>query len=148
MIALSIRQPWASLILKAGKGIENRDWPTKYRGRILVHAAKGMTRAEHEDAIGFAVEAIKADPRNAGATKKQTLRELGFAFDDLERGGIIGSVEIVDCVSESASPWFVGRYGFVLRDPQPLPFTPWRGQLGFFDVPLTMDQLQAQRAAA
>lgn len=135
MIALSIRQPWASLILKAGKDIENRCWPTKVRGRILVHAAKGMTRAEHEDAIAFAVEAIKADPRNAGATKRTTLRELGFAFDDLQRGGIVGSVEIVDCVSRSESPWFMGEFGFVFRDPQPLPFMPWRGQLGFFHVP-------------
>jgi len=148
MLALSIRQPWASLIMKAGKRIENRDWPTRVRGRILVHAAKGMTRAEHEDAIDFAVNAIRADPRNAGAAKTVTLRELGFAFDDLERGGIIGSVEIVDCLTESDSPWFMGRYGFLLRDPQPLPFTPWKGQLGFFDVPLTVDQLQAGQVAA
>jgi hypothetical protein len=135
MKALSIRQPWASLILKARKDIENRCWPTKVRGRVLIHAAKGMTRAEQEDAIAFAVAAIKADPRNAEAGKRTTLRELGFAFDDLSRGGIVGSVEIVDCVSKSDSPWFVGEFGFVLRDPQVLPFTPWKGQLGFFDVP-------------
>lgn len=134
MLALSIRQPWASLILKAGKNIENRDWPTKYRGRILIHAAKGMTRAEHEDAIAFAVAAIKRDTRNFGAPVR-TLRDLGFAFEDLQRGGIVGSVEIVACVTDSTSPWFVGRYGFMLRDPRPLPFVPWRGQLGFFDVP-------------
>jgi hypothetical protein len=135
VIALSIRQPWASLILKAGKNIENRDWSNKYRGRILIHAAKGMTRSEHEDAIDFAIGAIKADPRNAGTTRRVTLRELGFDFDALPRGGIVGSVEITACVTDSTSPWFVGRYGFMLRDPQPLPFTPWRGQLGFFDVP-------------
>ena len=58
-------------------------------------------------------------------------------FADLERGGVIGSVEIADCVEESDSPWFFGKYGFVLRDPKPLPFTPWKGQLGFFDVPLS-----------
>jgi hypothetical protein len=56
-------------------------------------------------------------------------------LDNLHRGGIIGSVEIVDCVTESRSNWFYGRYGFVLRNPVALPFTPWRGQLGFFDVP-------------
>ena len=134
MIALSIRQPWASLILKAGKDIENRCWQTKFRGRMLVHAAKGMTRAEHEDAIAFAVAAIQADPRNAGK-KMTTLRDLGFAFDDLARGGIVGTVEVVDCVRASDSPWFVGEFGFALRDPQPLPFTPWKGQLGFFEVP-------------
>lgn len=135
MKALSIRQPWASLILKAGKDIENRCWPTKVRGRILIHAAKGMTRAEHEDAIDFGVHAIRHDPRNASAGRTVTLRELGFDFDALERGGIIGSVEIVDCVTASESPWFMGEFGFVLRDPKPLPFTPWKGQLGFFDVP-------------
>ena len=135
MIALSIRQPWASLILKAGKDIENRCWPTKFRGRMLIHAAKGMTRAEHEDAIAFAVPEILADPRNAGATKRTTLRDLGFAFEDLPRGGIVGSVEVVDCVTASDSPWFMGEFGFVLRDPKVLPFTPWKGQLGFFSVP-------------
>lgn len=135
MLALSIRQPWASLIMKARKDVENRNWPTKVRGRILVHAAKGMTRDEHEDAIEFAVGAIRTDPRNVGAPKRTTLRELGFAYEDLARGGIVGSVEIVDCVRVCASPWFMGEFGFLLRDPKPLPFTPWKGQLGFFDVP-------------
>jgi hypothetical protein len=138
MIALSIRQPWASLILKAGKDVENRCWPTKFRGRILIHAAKGMTRDEHEDAIEFAVMAIKANPRDGAKTT--TLRALGFAFEDLPRGGIIGSVEIVDCVSRSESPWFMGEYGFLLRDPRPLPFRPFKGQLGFFNVPDEMEQ--------
>lgn len=134
LLALSIRQPWASLIIKAGKNIENRSWPTKFRGRILVHAAKGMTRSEHEDAISFAVGAIRADPKNKGG-QMRTLRELGFSFDDLPRGGIIGSVEIVGCVQDSESPWFMGPHGFVLRDPQPLPFQPLKGALGFFSVP-------------
>ena len=34
----------------------------------------------------------------------------------------MGSVEIVDCVTDSASHWFVGRYGFVLREASALPF--------------------------
>lgn len=107
----------------------------RMRGRVLVHAAKGMTRSEYEDGILFAIDAIRADPRNANATKTITLRDLGFAFDELPRGGIIGSVEIVDCVSSSDSPWFMGPYGFVFCDPQPLPFQPLKGALGFFEVP-------------
>jgi len=121
MKALSIRQPWASLILFAGKDIENRCWPTSIRGRVLIHAAKGCTRAEWEGAIEFARDItgrpIKADPKA------------------IWRGGIIGSVEIVDCVKNSDSPWFVGQYGFVLRNPEPATFMPYKGQLGFFDVP-------------
>lgn len=115
-------------------GREIWDWATRFRGTVLVHASKGMTRAEHEDAIEFAVAAIKADPRNAGATKTRTLRDLGFAFEDLPRGGFIGTVDITDCVSESESPWFVGKYGFLLRNPKPMPFTPYKGALGLFDV--------------
>lgn len=140
---ISIRQPWASLIIKAGKDIENRSWATRFRGRILVHAAKGMTRDEHEDAIAFAVDAIRADPRNTGATKKVTLRELGFEFERLQRGGIIGSVEVVDCVKASESPWFMGEFGFVLRDPRPLPFVPLKGSLGIFRVPAEMVEATA-----
>ena len=131
MIALSIRQPWASMIVRAGKDIENRDWPTKFRGRILIHAAKGCTRMEFEDAIEFGEACIH--------------RPINADLATIPRGGIIGSVEIVDCVTASDSPWFVGRYGFVLRDPQRLPFTPWKGQLGFFEVP---DNALAQAPAA
>lgn len=134
MLALSIRQPWASLILMAGKDIENRSWKTGVRGRVLIHASKGMTHGEYEDAIEFAVDAIRSHNRNIGSERIVTLRELGFEFDALQRGGIIGSVEIVDCVRNSDSPWFMGEYGFALKDPLPLPFRAYKGQLGFFEV--------------
>jgi hypothetical protein len=128
-LALSIRQPWASLILLAGKDIENRTWETRVRGPILIHAAKGMTKREYQDAMDFAHE---VDSRR--------LYALEALFDslclaNLPRGGIIGSVILVDCAYQSDSPWFQGPYGFVLRDPKPLPFVPVKGQLGFFDVP-------------
>ncbi|WP_206002040.1 ASCH domain-containing protein [Paraburkholderia aromaticivorans] len=38
MKALSIRQPWAWLIVKGHKDIENRTWSTRFRGRVLIHA--------------------------------------------------------------------------------------------------------------
>lgn len=120
MKAISIRQPWAWLILQGGKDIENRTWATKLRGRVLIHAAKGMTREEYEIANQLAWE---INPRIVLP-----------AFDELKRGGIIGSVEVVDCVTESGSPWFYDEYGFVLRDPQLLPFVPLKGRLGFFEV--------------
>jgi hypothetical protein len=53
-LALSIRQPWASLILLAGKDIENRTWETRLRGPILIHAAISMTKREYLDAMDFA----------------------------------------------------------------------------------------------
>lgn len=133
--ALSIRQPWAWLIVRPDltgelrkaaihereiKDVENRDWPTRYRGPILIHASKGMTRAEYEDAADFASSLSSWElPR----------------FEDLPRGGIVGRARIVDCVTQIDSRWFVGRFGFVLTDVEPLPFVPCRGALGLFPVP-------------
>ena len=127
-LALSIRQPWASLILFAGKDIENRNWSTTTRGPILIHAAKGMTKREYIEAMAFAQFATcTLDPCR-----------LDYLHpDNLPRGGIIGSVILADCARRggAVSPWFQGPYGFVLRNPKPLDFIPLKGQLGFFDVP-------------
>ena len=117
MKALSIRQPWAWLILHGGKDIENRTWRTNVRGTILVHAAKGMTKQEYYDVA----QMVGPDFRLP-------------AYEALQRGGIVGKVEIVDCVTHSISPWFFGPCGFVLRNPQSTEFRPYRGELGFFDV--------------
>lgn len=131
MKALSIRQPWAWLIINGGKDIENRSWHTNYRGRFLVHAAKNMTREEYADGYRFALECGVTDlPR----------------FDELQRGGVVGSVELVDSVDSSTSPWYMGQKAFVLRNPQHLPFTPLRGQLSFFEV--TDDRLVEHPASA
>ena len=120
LLALSIRQPWAWLILYAGKDIENRDWPTKHRGPFLIHASKGMTRDEYENGLN---------------TLDEIRPSLALPpFEDLPRGGIVGSVILADCVNDSDSPWFFGDFGFVLRDATPLPFRPYKGALGFFRV--------------
>lgn len=127
MKALSIRSPWWWYILHDGKDIENRDWPTKFRGRVLIHASKWWNMEE----VGY--DFSTAD-RIAGTQHRDsptTVLAIGGG-----RGHIVGSIEIVDCVTESASPWFFGEYGFVLRNPvafeRPVPF---RGALGFFEVP-------------
>ena len=119
MKALSIRQPWAWLIIHGGKDIENRSWRTKFRGRFLVHAAKGMTSNEFTQALLYCSERGLPMPDR----------------DDMQRGGIIGSVELVDSLDTSASPWYMGEKAFALRDPKPLPFSPIKGRLNFFDVP-------------
>lgn len=120
MKALSIRQPWAWLIVHGYKDIENREWPTSYRGPILIHTGMSMTTWEYEEAVEIAGD---IDPKI-----------IIPAAAELRRGGIIGEVEIVDCVRRSPSPWFFGTYGFCLRNSKPLPFVHVRGQLGIFDV--------------
>lgn len=119
MRTLSIRQPWAWLIVNGWKNIENREWATGFRGRILVHAGKTMTRADYE-----ACQLLMAG---------FTSLELP-PMKQLERGGIVGATTILDCVTDHPSEWFCGPYGFVLADSKPLPFRPCLGMLGFFEV--------------
>ncbi|WP_259659102.1 ASCH domain-containing protein [Burkholderia pseudomallei] len=120
MKALSIRQPWAWLIVQGFKDIENRTWPTRFRGRVLIHASKGMTKAEYEDVELFA-EGLQLPAR-----------------EDLERGGIVGVAMITDCVlpAHRKSIWHMaGQFGFQLADAKPVPFVECKGALGFFNVP-------------
>ncbi len=120
MKALSIRQPWAWLIANGYKDIENRMWPTRFRGPFLIHASKGMTKDEYEECKDFALD---VDP------------DIPFPkFDDLQRGGIVGQAEITDCVEWSDSDWFVGEYGFRIANAKALPFRECRGMLNFFEA--------------
>jgi Na+-transporting NADH:ubiquinone oxidoreductase subunit NqrC len=109
MKALSIKQPWAYLIVHAGKDIENRKWNTKHRGKFLIHASKQVDKA-------------------AIAKYRHLLPK------ELDVGGIVGEAEIVDVVQHSPSKWFEGPYGFVLENAQPRTFRPMKGQLNFFEV--------------
>lgn len=124
MKALSIRQPWAWLIIHGGKDVENRSWHTKHRGRFLVHASQGMTSEEYCDGLEFAMKAGDI-----------TLLRNFPTSQEMQRGGIVGSVELVDSVDTSDSPWYMGQKAFVLRDPKPMPFLPFKGRLQFFEVP-------------
>lgn len=138
MKAISVRQPWAWLVVQGHKPVENRSWATKYRGPLLIHASKGMTRDEFDSAMIFAINVCG-------------FRGHFPRFEELERGGIVGAVRMVDCVAPNArtSRWHMdGQHGFLLRDAQPLPFVPMNGRLGFFDVPAdVVAQVAAQMEA-
>jgi hypothetical protein len=108
---LSVRQPWASLIVAGIKDVENRTWSTPHRGAILIHASQRPD--------------LDADTRG-----RFTRAEIAA----LPRGGVVGLVTLVDCVTTSSSPWFDGPVGWLLRDAQTLPFYPCRGSLSLFDV--------------
>lgn len=125
MKAISIRQPWAHAIVHLGKDIENRNWRTRYRGPVLIHASKGMTLDEYQSASLMIMHIQERSGQRVNLPSRGALN----------CGGIIGAAEIVDCVEVSASPWFFGEHGLVLRNVTALPFIPYSGQLGFFDVP-------------
>ena len=124
--AISIMQPWSWLIVNGHKDIENRDWPTRFRGPVAIHAGKkldesawvSVTRGYHpvtNERIDFGISTDM--PRPIGSNV----------------GGIVGVAEIVDCVHNSDSEWFLGEYGFVIRNARPVEFIPVRGALSFFD---------------
>lgn len=128
MKALSIRQPWAWAILHAGKDIENRDWRTDFRGRVLIHTGKICTADDYESFLATMHTASLKHPFPDGLTLPRR--------SALPLGGIVGEAEIVDCITSHDSPWFFGKFGFVLRNARQLPFQPCRGQLGFFEPDL------------
>jgi hypothetical protein len=100
MKALTVKQPWASLIVEGIKDIENRTWrcPQKYIGkRVLIHAGASKE-----------LDHIPLD----GIFSEQQLSYLLSRFTEYElcereypHGAIIGSVEIVDCVINHPSIW-------------------------------------------
>lgn len=123
MKALSIRQPWAWLILHAGKDVENRDWKPgnpglSFRGEFLIHS-------------GIKIEPIDDDLREW--VKRTSGKDIPHE-NDLPRGGFVGSAEITGLVRSSPSPWFFGPLGFTLANPRAIPFVACKGMLGFFEA--------------
>lgn len=124
MKELSIHQPWAWLVVNGHNDIENRTWPTRFRGRGLIHASKTMTRDEYDDGLATAMHV--------------GYRSFFPPREKLERGGIAGVATIVDCLPPGAdmSPWHASeQFGFRMADAKPIPFVECKGALGFVDVP-------------
>ena len=130
MKALSVRAPWWWAILH-GKPVENRSRPTKFRGRFVLHASKFWKMSEILDDL--------EDIRDMETADHISLPYLHFPEIEALRdsgGCLVGTAEIVACVTKHPSAFFVGKFGFVLVNPvafeNPIPF---KGALGFFDVP-------------
>lgn len=122
MRALSIRQPWAELILSGRKTIETRSWRTSWRGLIAIHAGWVIDEAM--------CARYDLDPQA------------------LAHGGLIGTVEVVDVFAFSAQTWRdlrdrhcvpdddpAGRAGWSLANPRRFSATlPLRGLPGLFPL--------------
>lgn len=117
MKALSLKQPFAELILQGKKTIELRTWNTYFRGPFLIHASKTVDR--------------------------QAMKKWGFQA--LPTGEIVGKAMLsgvkkytsqeehtkdkhYHCAS---SDW--GSYGFILTEVQRLPRFPCKGKLNFWE---------------
>lgn len=123
MKVLTIKQPWAQLIIDGYKKYEFRGWKTKYRGKILIHA-------------GISLE-----------------KDMMVRFKDYNlhctMGAIIGEADLVDCILvdktfndelRSIDPIVYGRSNHVdnyawklenvIRYDEPIPC---KGQLGLWN---------------
>jgi hypothetical protein len=127
MKALTIKQPWAWMIIHGGKTIENRTWNTGYRGPLLIHASARCTLDEIYEGKIFVQRAFGAE----AAAALPHFQRGAYAL-----GGIIGSVDLVDVVPPWKAPhnaWHVpGHFGFVLAEPKSLPFRACKGQLSLW----------------
>jgi hypothetical protein len=138
MKCLSIRTPWWSWILEGGKDIENRSWPTAYRGPVLIHAGLFSNRTVIE-ANATLAKAIAQSVRKKHRTKLPHSFDLDAVKPLL--GHVVGMVDIVDCVTKSKNPWYGGEYGFVLRNPVLLQPFPVKGALGLSTVDVEESKL-------
>jgi hypothetical protein len=127
--ALSLKQPWAALVVYGRKSVEVRSWPTARRGRILIHAAR-VSDARPE-------AWARVPPELADAARLV--------------GGIVGAAELTGCRAyrtpaefAADSPlhlndadWFQppALYGFTLANAEVLPFRALTGWMRFFPVP-------------
>ncbi len=124
MKALSIRQPWAELIVRGDKKIEIRSWNTNFRGYFLIHTSK--------------------------KTEKEAAKNFGLHAKELDTGAIVGYANLADVVVYNGSEEFAkGKnlhlslkerekypvYGFVLDNVHRIKPIKYNGQLGFFNVP-------------
>lgn len=128
MKALTICQPYPELILCGEKPVENRKWPTRYRGPLVLHAGKSRAWLDMGEEMRMA--------------------ELGRP---LVFGALVGVADLVDCLRvedieaglhDQKYPQLIGRahcggpFCWVLTNPRRLPVPiPWRGSLGLFQLP-------------
>ncbi len=126
--ALSLKQPWAALIVHGLKTIEVRKWPTARRGGILIHAARVS------DDRPEVWERVPPDLRDAAQLV----------------GGFVGRCELTGCVAYRTieafakdkrrhlndPKWFKPPllYGFTFQNPEVLPFRSYPGWMRFFPV--------------
>jgi hypothetical protein len=136
MLALTLTQPYATLIAVGVKTIETRSWGTPYRGELAIHAAKAWPADERE---------WQFSDRGFWAP---LLRRLGLrSVSDFPRGVVVATCRLVDCVptdrlaraalrdeERALGDFSGGRFAWMLADVAPLPEpAPARGSLGLWE---------------
>lgn len=131
MKAISIIQPWSSLIVTGIKPIENRTWKTNLRERVYIHSSKSTPYYSVVGLLNF--EQLK--DLGYQAFRKGLSGQL-LNLHDWPLGAIIGEVNIVDCVQNHRSVWAEKNcWNWVLEDPviYERPIYNVKGKLSFWE---------------
>lgn len=129
MKALTLHQPFASLVAHGAKRVETRGWSTHYRGPLAIHAGLRLDREARVHVLGI-------------------LRRHGHESEaDLPRGAVVAIAELVDVVEmipcvianqteleRELGDWRVGRFAWVLRGVRAIEPVPARGAQGLWTL--------------
>lgn len=125
---LSVRQPWAWLIVSGYKNVENRTWKTDHRGELFIHAGQEFDW----DALAWLEQFWEY---HALVCRHFGIRAHGLACSGKEFGAIVGYADLTDCVRNANSIWAMpGCWHWELHRALPLVPIPLKGQLRIFEV--------------
>ncbi len=152
MKALTLTQPWATLVAIGAKRIETRSWPTKYRGKLAIHSSSRWTKAERMLVYEYPFDEVLIEHfahKDPGFWDVLTLQYLPL-------GSILATANLVDCIPTDQVPDILlhplisdptaheeefgdyesGRYAWILDDVRVLKDPiPCKGSLGLWEVP-------------
>jgi hypothetical protein len=119
MRAITIWQPYASLIILGLKEYETRGWATSYRGPLIIHAAKRNDKTRKDD-----VDRVVTILREHGMDKEA---EALFESCSKSVGCVVGAVELTDCkpmmdggsdLENEVGFFGEGRFGWKCEEPK------------------------------
>ena len=129
MMCISLWQPWASLMAWGLKRNETRHWSTRYRGPLLIHAAKKWTQEQKALCMQWPFHECLAD---------RGVLPLGNIVGKVVLMDVKRTEDVIDDELMGYESYFgnygMGRYAWLTEKAVALPPIPWRGAQGFFDV--------------
>lgn len=131
MKALTLWQPWASLVALGNKRIETRSWSTKYRGDLAIHAAASLPpkwlgasrhNAYFRNALADIFNCRRDSDDRAGRHVDDAIRELPYGkvlcvvrLDDVRETGLDHEPEIIGDLEHLFGNYEIGRYAWYLN---------------------------------
>lgn len=131
MKALTLTQPWATLVAIGAKRIETRSWKTSFRGQIAIHAAKGFPGSAKDLCMSRVFCSALGWPECPTILTQEWLDDNGRRIKALPLGCVLATATIVNCIEtemirryvqpfseieEAFGNYAPGRFGFLLED--------------------------------